>query len=33
MGDSINVTIRLDKEIKKDAEELFHNFGMNLSTA
>jgi DNA-damage-inducible protein J len=33
MGDSINVTIRLDKEIKKDAEELFRNFGMNLSTA
>jgi DNA-damage-inducible protein J len=33
MGETINVTIRLDKEVKKDAEELFHDFGMNLSTA
>jgi len=33
MADTINVTIRLDKEIKEKAEELFGEFGMNLSTA
>jgi DNA-damage-inducible protein J len=29
----INVTIRLDKEIKENAEKLFHDLGMNFSTA
>lgn len=33
MADTINVTIRLDKDIKEKAEELFGEFGMNLSTA
>jgi len=33
MADTINVTIRLDREIKEKAEELFGEFGMNLSTA
>lgn len=28
-----NVTIRMDKQLKKDAETMFNNFGMNLSTA
>jgi len=30
---TINVTIRLDREIKENAEKLFSDFGMNLSTA
>jgi DNA-damage-inducible protein J len=30
---TINVTIRLDREIKENAEKLFNDFGMNLSTA
>jgi DNA-damage-inducible protein J len=30
---TINVTIRLDREVKENAEKLFNNFGMNLSTA
>ena len=33
MGGTINVTIRLDKEIKEQAEKMFNDFGMNLSTA
>jgi len=33
MSDTINVTIRLDKKVKEDAEALFRDFGMNLSTA
>ncbi len=33
MAETINVTIRLDREIKKNAEKLFEDFGMNLSTA
>ncbi|GHT88718.1 DNA-damage-inducible protein J [Betaproteobacteria bacterium] len=33
MAETINVTIRLDREIKENAEKLFHDFGMNLSTA
>jgi DNA-damage-inducible protein J len=33
MEETVNVTIRLDKEIKEHAEELFDDFGMNLSTA
>jgi len=33
MSDTINVTIRLDREIKENAERLFNDLGMNLSTA
>jgi len=33
MAQSINVTIRLDREVKENAEKLFGDFGMNLSTA
>lgn len=33
MSDTINVTIRLDKEVKEQAERMFSDFGMNLSTA
>jgi DNA-damage-inducible protein J len=33
MTGSINVTIRLDKEIKEKAEKLFDELGMSFSTA
>jgi DNA-damage-inducible protein J len=33
MAQTINVTIRLDREVKENAEKLFNDFGMNLSTA
>jgi len=33
MAETINVTIRLDREVKEQAEKMFSNFGMNLSTA
>ena len=33
MGETINVTIRLDKDVKERAESMFNDFGMNLSTA
>ena len=33
MAETINVTIRLDKDIKESAERMFRDFGMNLSTA
>ena len=33
MADTINVTIRLDREVKERAERMFSDFGMNLSTA
>jgi len=33
MADTINVTIRLERDIKESAENLFNEFGMNLSTA
>jgi DNA-damage-inducible protein J len=33
MADTINVTIRLDREVKERAESLFSDLGMNLSTA
>jgi DNA-damage-inducible protein J len=33
MAQTINVTIRLDREVKEDAERMFNDFGMNLSTA
>jgi DNA-damage-inducible protein J len=33
MAETINVTIRLDRDVKEQAERLFNDFGMNLSTA
>ena len=33
MAETINVTIRLDKDVKESAEKMFKGFGMNLSTA
>jgi len=33
MSKTIDVTIRLDREVKENAEKLFNEFGMNLSTA
>ena len=33
MAETINVTIRLDKEVKENAERMFSGLGMNLSTA
>lgn len=30
---SVNVTIRVDEELKKQADSLFNDLGMNLSTA
>ncbi|MCL2030308.1 MAG: type II toxin-antitoxin system RelB/DinJ family antitoxin [Oscillospiraceae bacterium] len=33
MADTINVTIRLDRELKEQAEIMFRDLGMNLSTA
>ena len=33
MSENINVTIRMDREIKERAERMFDDFGMNLSTA
>ena len=33
MADTINVTIRLERDIKDQAEKMFEDFGMNLSTA
>ncbi len=30
---STNISIRMDLDLKRDAEELFANLGMNLSTA
>ena len=33
LAETINVTIRLEKEVKEQAERMFNDFGMNLSTA
>ena len=33
MAETINVTIRLDRDVKEQAEMMFNNLGMNLSTA
>ncbi|MCL2242970.1 MAG: type II toxin-antitoxin system RelB/DinJ family antitoxin [Treponema sp.] len=33
MTETINVTIRLDRDVKENAEKMFNDFGMNLSTA
>jgi len=33
MANTINVTVRLERDIKEQAEKMFNDFGMNLSTA
>ncbi|MCL2344197.1 MAG: type II toxin-antitoxin system RelB/DinJ family antitoxin [Firmicutes bacterium] len=33
MAETINVTVRLDRDVKEQAERMFNDFGMNLSTA
>jgi DNA-damage-inducible protein J len=33
MTDMVNITIRLDRELKSDAETMFEDMGMNLSVA
>ena len=33
MSDTMNLTVRLDRSVKEDAEELFRGLGMTLSTA
>ena len=33
MAQSINVNIRMDKDLKKQVEKLFEEFGMNMTTA
>ena len=33
MAETINVTVRLDRDVKENAERMFSDFGMNLSTA
>jgi DNA-damage-inducible protein J len=33
MADTVNVTLRLDRALKSNAEDLFEDMGMNLSTA
>ena len=33
MAESINVTIRLDRDVKENVERMFNDFGMNLSIA
>ena len=33
MSQTINVTIRIDRDVKERAERLFNDFGINLSTA
>ena len=33
MAETVNVTIQLDRDIKEQAERMFSDFGMNLSTA
>lgn len=33
MGQSTNISIRMDEELKKQAEQLFAEFGMNMTTA
>ena len=32
-GDTINLSIRIDREIKEQAESLFSELGMNMTTA
>jgi DNA-damage-inducible protein J len=33
MADTVNITIRLDRKLKSNAESMFEDIGMNLSTA
>ena len=32
-SDTMNISIRMDKALKKEADELFNEMGMNISTA
>lgn len=33
MGKSVTMNIRIDEDVKKEAEELFESLGLNLTTA
>ena len=33
MAETTNISIRMEKDLKRQAEELFSNFGLSLSTA
>lgn len=33
MGDSTSINLRIDKSLKKQAEELFESFGLNMTSA
>lgn len=33
MGDTTSMNLRVDKDLKQDAEKLFANLGMNMTTA
>ncbi|MCL2571231.1 MAG: type II toxin-antitoxin system RelB/DinJ family antitoxin [Defluviitaleaceae bacterium] len=33
MGQQINVNIRMDKDLKEGADDLFHRMGLNMTTA
>ena len=33
MGESVNVSIRMDVQLKKQAEDLFSDLGLNMTTA
>ena len=33
MAESTNISIRMDKEVKEQADAIFNNMGMNLTTA
>ena len=33
MSDMVNVTIRVDKKTKEEADQLFHELGINFNTA
>lgn len=33
MSQTININIRMDEDLKKQAEKLFNEFGMNMTTA
>lgn len=33
MGTSNNITIRIDNDLRKEAEELFNDFGLTISSA
>lgn len=33
MSNTVNMSIRIDKKVKKEADELFKDLGLNMSTA